>query len=98
MRLSTRCLGLIAGLLTLWAPVRAADHGGPLFDAHLHYNLEAWDGRAGPHPPEDVLRRLQAAGVRAVLANSRPNEGTHVLARDAALKAADIRVVPLVRL
>jgi hypothetical protein len=98
MRLSTRCLGLIAGLLLLWAPVRAADHGGPLFDAHLHYNLEAWDGRAGPHPPEDVLRRLQAAGVRAVLANSRPNEGTQVLARDAALQAAGIRVVPLLRL
>ena len=33
----------------------AAGYTGPLFDAHLHYNDEAWDGKAGPHPPADVL-------------------------------------------
>ena len=49
---------------------------GPLFDAHLHYNQEAWNGQTGPHPLSDVLARMQRNGVRAVLANSRPNDGT----------------------
>ena len=77
-----------------WA--RAAPrYDGPLFDAHLHYNDEA----AGPHPLADVLGRLQRSGVRAILANSRPNEGTRVLAAAVALtQAAGITVVPFVRL
>lgn len=25
----------------------AADYTGPIADAHLHYNLEAWDGQTG---------------------------------------------------
>ena len=33
---------------------QAADYSGPLFDTHLHYNEEAWNGTAGPHPPADV--------------------------------------------
>lgn len=40
-------------------PARAADYAGPLVDAHLHYNDEAWNGKAGPYrvwlgdlPPE----------------------------------------------
>ena len=44
---------------------QAADYTGPLFDAHLHYNEEAWNGTAGPHPPADVLARMQSSGVRA---------------------------------
>ena len=55
---------------------QAADYAGPLFDAHLHYNEEAWDGNAGPHPPADVLARMQRNGVKAIVANSRPNDGT----------------------
>ncbi|MBQ0961843.1 amidohydrolase [Ideonella sp. 4Y11] len=90
---------LIASLLMWLLPLAArADYSGPLFDAHLHYNIEAWDGHAGPHPPPDVLRRLQEAGVRAILANSRTNEGTHTLARDDGLRTAGVRVVPLIRL
>jgi hypothetical protein len=27
---------------------------GPLFDAHLHYNDEAWDGKVGPHNVPDT--------------------------------------------
>ena len=45
---------------------QAADYTGPLFDAHLHYNEEAWNGQAGPHPLPDVLARMQRNGVRAV--------------------------------
>ena len=73
----------------------AADYTGPLFDAHLHYNEEAY---AGPHPLADVLARMQRNGVRAILSNSRPNEGTHALATAPATRAAGVTVVPFVRL
>jgi hypothetical protein len=77
---------------------RAEPYTGPLFDAHLHYNVEAWNGDAGPYPPAEVLARLQRNGVKAIVANSRPNEGTRALAADGTLRAAGIQVVPLVRL
>lgn len=76
----------------------AADYSGPLFDAHLHYNDEAWDGREGPHPLADVLARMQRNGVRAIIANSRPNDGTKALASSAATRQAGVTVVPFVRL
>ena len=86
--------GLVAGL-----PANAAPYGGPLFDAHLHYNEEAWNGQTGPHPLSDVLARMQRNGVRAVLANSRPNDGTRTLAEAGAATAqAGVTVVPFVRL
>jgi hypothetical protein len=68
---------------------------GPLFDAHLHYNDEALE----PYPLADVLARMQRSGVRAIIANSRPNGGTQALAsaRDA-LRATGVTVVPFVRL
>ena len=78
---------------------QAAPYSGPLFDAHLHYNEEAWNGQAGPHPLRDVLARMQRNGVRAVLANSRPNDGTRALAdAGAATAQAGVTVVPFVRL
>lgn len=72
---------------------------GPLFDAHLHYNEEAWQGSPGPYPVADALARLQRNGVRAALVNSRPNDGTRSLA-DAHVEAAQagVTVVPFVRL
>jgi len=73
----------------------AARYEGPLFDAHLHYNDEA----AGPHPLADVLGRMKRSGVRAIVANSRPNDGTRALASaTAATRAAGVTVVPFVRL
>lgn len=82
----------------------AAQYRGPLFDAHLHYNDEAC-GHATtpapecPHPLADVLERMQRNGVRAIVANSRPNDGTRALAqaRDQT-RTAGVRVVPFVRL
>jgi hypothetical protein len=89
---------LVAGLCLLHgAAVLAADYAGPLFDAHLHYNEEAWNGRAGPYPPTDALARMQQMGVRAVIANSRPNAGTHLLSGSNDAKAAGVTVVPFVR-
>ncbi|MCY7319042.1 MAG: amidohydrolase family protein [Ramlibacter sp.] len=76
----------------------AADYSGPLFDAHLHYNDEAFDGKAGPHPPADVLSRMQRNGVRAVVVNSRPNDGTLALASSPLTRQAGVTVVPFVRL
>jgi len=76
----------------------AADYAGPLFDTHLHYNEEAWNGREGPHPPPDVLARMQRNGVRAIIANSRPNEGTRNLAQLPHTRQAGVAVVPFVRL
>ncbi len=77
------------------APAQAQSYTGPLFDAHLHYNDEA----QGPHPLADVLGRLQRSGVAAIVANSRPNDGTKTLAgASAQTRAAGVTVVPFVRL
>jgi predicted metal-dependent TIM-barrel fold hydrolase len=81
--------------LGLVAAARAEPYAGPLFDTHLHYNEEA----LGPYPLADVLGRMQRSGVRAIVANSRPNDGTRALA--SALeqtRAAGVTVVPFVRL
>jgi hypothetical protein len=77
---------------------QAADYAGPLFDAHLHYNEEAFNGQAGPHPPADVLSRMQRNGVRAIVANSRPNDGSKLLAASPLTQQAGVTVVPFVRL
>ena len=73
----------------------AAGYAGPLFDAHLHYNDEATER----YPIADVLGRMQRSGVRAIVANSRPNDGTRALAaaRDETRRAG-VTVVPFVRL
>ena len=74
---------------------RAEPYVGPLFDAHLHYNEEA----VAAFPIADVLARLQRSGVRAIVANSRPNDGTLALAAAAPqAAAAGVTVVPFVRL
>ncbi|WP_240788632.1 amidohydrolase family protein [Ramlibacter henchirensis] len=88
----TTALAALA-LSAAWA--LAADYTGPLFDAHLHYNEEA---AQGPHPLGDVLARMQRNGVRGIIANSRPNDGTHALAGSAQTRAAGVTVVPFVRL
>lgn len=72
--------------------LQAQPYQGPLFDAHLHYNVEA----LGETPITQVLAKMKAAGVEAFLSNSRPNEGTKDLARTV-LQGAP-RIVPFVRL
>ena len=92
-----RRLALIAALWAAGA-ASAAGYGGPLFDAHLHYNDEAWNGSEGPHPIPDVLARMKRNGVRAIIANSRPNAGTGSLAQAPETRQAGVTVVPFVRL
>lgn len=96
LRRACRKLGLAAmASLVFVAAAAAAPYDGPLFDAHLHYN----DDAQGPHPLADVLARMQRAGVRAIVANSRPNDGTKSLAAATdATRAAGVTVVPFVRL
>lgn len=88
---------LITALLLLAATgARAQTYTGPLFDAHLHYNDEAWQAE---HTLPDVLGRLQRSGVRAIIANSRPNDGTKTLAAAREqTRAAGVTVVPFIRL
>ena len=85
-------------LVAFGAFAQAADYSGPLFDAHLHYNEEAWNGQAGPHPVADVLARMQRNGVRAIVANSRPNDGTQALSASPLTRQAGVTVVPFIRL
>ena len=96
---SVRWLLSFCSLMLLGVPARATDYAGPLFDAHLHYNTEAWSGQAGPHPLTDVLARMQRSGVKAIVANSRPNDGTRALAEARTeTGAAGVTVVPFIRL
>ena len=90
--------GLAAALAWAAWPARAAapePYRGPLFDAHLHYNEEAFQ----TVPPAEAFARMQRSGVRAIVANSRPNAGTKQLASALPLaRAAGVTVVPFVRL
>ncbi len=88
---------LIVLAAPVFLPAQAADYTGPLFDAHLHYNEEAWNGQTGPHPVGDVLARIKKSGVKAIIANSRPNDGSKALV-NATRGSADLTVVPFIRL
>ncbi len=95
--------GLFSFLAAVCTAAAAADYSGPLFDAHLHYNDEACihdtPAPGCPHPVADVLERMQKSGVRAIVANSRPNDGTKALATAREqTRAAGVTVVPFVRL
>jgi len=75
----------------VWAPASTvAQPALKIFDAHLHYNQEP-----SPYYPLDrVLEVFRRNGVAGILANSRPNKGTHQLV-DA--KAPGLWVVPFIR-
>ena len=99
---AVRLLGLLAAA-SATAVQAQTPYAGPLFDAYPHYNDEACvratPEPACPHPLEDVLARMQRNGVRAIVANSRPNDGTRALASAAEqTRAAGVAVVPFIRL
>jgi hypothetical protein len=61
-----------------------------IFDAHLHYNQEP-----NPfYPLDKVLDVFRRNGVAGIVANSRPNKGTHQLVE---AKAPGLWVVPFIR-
>jgi len=67
-----RLVASLAASLALAAP---AAYEGPIFDAHLHYNEDAQDA----YPLGTVMELFAKNGVKAILANSRPNDGTRLL-------------------
>src|SRR5262245_60534010 len=81
----------VAAFFAALAPAGAvAQSSLKIFDAHLHYNQE-------PNPYfslEQVLDVFRRNNVAGIIANSRPNKGTHQLV-DA--KAPGLWVVPFIR-
>ena len=77
-------------LLALFASSVHAQQRLPLFDAHMHYNAEARSLLS----PEQVIALWRKTGISAVLATSRPNDGTLDLM---AQKTSDITIVPFLR-
>ena len=88
--------GVIARAIAAAVMVLATPVGGSaqstlkIFDAHLHYNQEP----TPYYPLERVLDVFRRNNVAGILANSRPNKGTHQLV-DA--KAPGLWVVPFIR-
>ena len=66
---------LIALAVAAPSPAHAQASALPIFDAHVHYNLDI--GR--PVPVETVFELWRRAGIRGVLLTSRPNDGTREL-------------------
>ena len=82
---------IAAAVIVVATPVGgSAQPSLKIFDAHLHYNQEP-DPYYSLERVLDVFRRNNVAGI---LANSRPNKGTHQLV-DA--KAPGLWVVPFIR-
>ena len=85
---------LAALLLAAAGAARADPWTGPVFDAHLHYNDEA----VGQYSIGSAFELFRKNGVAAILANSRPNDGTRAL-YEAWKKnpALGVQVVPFIR-
>jgi hypothetical protein len=81
-------------IFILLALPAAGAYEGPIFDAHLHYNDEAQE----TYPVGTVMELFSKNGVKAILANSRPNDGTRLL-HEANRKAPrpGFTVVPFIR-
>lgn len=75
---------------TSWADERIGDGADhlPLFDAHMHYKIEAWD----EYPPGTVVELMDKSGVAQALVSSTPDRGTIKL-----WKFAPDRFVPEMR-
>ena len=87
------CLALLL-LAACTLALAAGPYTGPVFDAHLHYN----DDAQAPYSVGSVFELFRKNGVRAILANSRPNDGTRALV-EARQKAPSlgVQVVPFIR-
>lgn len=74
-------LVLPALALALLLATATETHGAelPLFDAHIHYNHDAWESV----PPKEAVARLRKAGVLRALVSSSSDEGTQKLYAEA---------------
>ena len=84
---------VVAALQAMPSPTvvgaQSADDDLPIFDAHIHYNRDAW----GLYSVDDVLSLLDQAGVSRAFVSSTPDEGTRML-----YERAPDRIVPSLRL
>jgi len=85
---------LLAAIAGVFA-INSAQAVEPLrvFDAHMHYNIEARE----PYPPAAVLEIFRKSNVRGILATSRPNEGSVLLMNAAPSANPALTVVPFIR-
>jgi hypothetical protein len=71
---------LVLLVLPLLAPARAPGQEPlPIFDTHIHYSHDAWEGL----PPKAAIELLRKAGVRRALVSSANDDGTLMLLREA---------------
>ena len=84
---------LAAFLLLVTMAARAEPYTGPLFDAHLHYN----DDAVARYSVPTVFELFRKNGVRYILANSRPNDGSRALYEAASKRDLGVQVVPFIR-
>jgi len=84
---------LAAFLLLVTMAPRAEPYTGPLFDAHLHYN----DDAVARYSVATVFELFRKNGVRYILANSRPNDGSRALYEAASKRDLGVQVVPFIR-
>lgn len=88
--------GLLSASLCLYialstclaVPAARSAESLPIFDAHIHYNRDAWNA----YPPDEVLAILDQAGVYRALVSSTPDDGTLAL-----YERAPDRIVPVLR-
>lgn len=88
MRYNHSMRPFLSGMLCLVVPAWAAAQSLPLFDAHIHYNSDAWPRLS----PQAVMRLLDEAGIERALVSSTPDDGTLRL-----FEAASQRIVPELR-
>lgn len=81
---------VIGAMLVLLPQAGTAQTQLKIFDAHLHYNQEP----TAFYQLEQVLDVFRRNSVAGVIANSRPNKGTHELV---GAKAQGLLVVPFIR-
>jgi hypothetical protein len=84
---------LAAFLLVVTSAARAEPYTGPLFDAHLHYN----DDAVARYSVATVFELFRKNGVRYILANSRPNDGSRALHDAASKRDLGVQVIPFIR-
>jgi predicted TIM-barrel fold metal-dependent hydrolase len=86
----------LAAILFAFAQAAGAaePYAGPVFDAHLHYN----DDAQAPYSVASAFELFRKNGVAAILANSRPNDGTRALYETwKRMPSLGVQVVPFIR-
>ena len=80
--------------LVMFAARPSEPWNGPIFDAHLHYN----DDAVTRYPVGEVFELFRKNGVRYILANSRPNDGSRALYEAAQRNSSlGVNVIPFIR-